>query len=77
MWERNAGAEHEDFFANGAQRLVKVPFLAQIYFSWSRMQKWYSNTKTDLEKSIGWLWCSHKILFGGKLELLGEKLPTG
>ena len=30
--------------SNGAQRLVKAPFLAQIDFSWSR-QKWYSNTK--------------------------------
>ena len=29
------------------------------------MQKWHSNTKTGLEKSISPLWCSHKNLVGG------------
>ena len=69
------GAEREDF-TNGAQRLVKAPFLAQIDFSWSKDAK---NKNWPREKYWSVVVQSQNHLGGGggggKLELLGEKLP--
>ena len=41
VWERNVPPQalSVKIFANGVQRLLKAPFLAQIDFSWSRNAK--------------------------------------